>query len=140
MTRSEIEALLLRHEEAFARHDAEALAVQHAPLGTFRSPAAGTVQGRDAITHVYRYWFDAFPDMRFTWEPPVIDGDRAALFWSLRGRMHGTFFGVTASGTHVEMTGAARYTFADGQIAEAMHTFDFSALLMKLGVLKARPV
>lgn len=140
MQRSDIETLLVRHHDAFAAHDAAALAAQHVPDGVFESPAAGTVTGRAAIEQVYRYWFQAFPDMRFTWGPPLIDGDRAALFWTLTGTIDGPFFGVATTGTHVEAQGAALYTFAEGGIARASHIFDFSSILMKAGILKARPV
>jgi hypothetical protein len=37
------------------------------------------------------------------------------------------------------MNGAALYTFRDGQLAFVQHLFDFSALLMKAGVLKVKP-
>jgi predicted ester cyclase len=140
MTRTDIEALLERHAEAFARRDPAELAHQHTPGGIFRSPAAGTVQGRPAIEQVYRYWFDAFPDMRFSWPTPLVDDSRAALFWTLEGTMQGAFFGVSSSGTRVQVTGAGLYTFADDGIAEVSHIFDFSAVLMKVGVLKAKPV
>jgi steroid delta-isomerase-like uncharacterized protein len=140
MTRTDIEALLERHAEAFARRDPAELALQHTPDGIFRSPAAGTVRGRQAIEQVYRYWFDAFPDMRFSWPTPLVDDSRAALFWTLDGTMQGAFFGVSSSGTRVQVTGAGLYTFADDGIAEVSHIFDFSAVLMKVGVLKAKPV
>ena len=64
------------------------------PRVSSRVPAAGRVEGRASIEQVYRYWFDAFPDMKFTWARPVIEGDRAAFFWSLSGTIKGPFFGV----------------------------------------------
>jgi steroid delta-isomerase-like uncharacterized protein len=140
MNREAIEALLQRHHDAFTARDAAALAGQHTPDGLFESPAAGHIQGRQAIEQVYRYWFDAFPDMRFTWEPPIIDDSQAALFWTFAGTIRGPFFGVAVPGARVEMNGAAHYRFRDGGIAEARHIFDFSAVLMKAGILKARPV
>jgi steroid delta-isomerase-like uncharacterized protein len=139
MLPSDIATLLERHHEAFARHDADALALQHVSDGTFESPAVGFVRGREAIAQVYRYWFRAFPDMRFTWTPPLIDGDRAALFWTLEGTIDGPFFGVPNPGTQVKASGAALYTFRDDGIVSAAHIFDFSAVLMKAGILKAKP-
>jgi steroid delta-isomerase-like uncharacterized protein len=139
MLQSEIVRLLEQHHAAFARHDAAALAAQHLEDGTFESPAVGIVHGRKAIEQVYTYWFNAFPDMRFTWGPPIVEGDRAALFWILEGTVEGPFFGVPNPGTHVKVTGAAQYVFRDGGIASAAHIFDFSAVLMKAGILKARP-
>jgi len=139
MRQSEIVTLLEHHHAAFARHDAATLAAQHVADGTFESPAVGVVRGRQAIEQVYRYWFTAFPDMLFTWGPPIVQDDRAALFWTLEGTVEGPFFGVPNPGTHVKVNGAALYTFRDGGILSAGHIFDFSALLMKAGILKARP-
>jgi predicted ester cyclase len=139
MSRTDIETLLARHHEAFASLDAAALAAQHLPDGIFESPAAGRVQGRAPIERVYKYWFNAFPDMRFTWDPAIVDGDRAALFWDMAGTLKGQFFGVGIAGARIEFNGAALYVFRDGGIAVASHVFDFSAVLMKAGVLKARP-
>lgn len=139
MTRQDIEALLERHKASFARRDAAALADQHAEDGTFESPAYGVVRGRPAIEGVYRYWFEAFPDLLLTWDSVLIDGERAAFFWTLTGTAQGVFFGVAGTGAKVSMPGAADYRFADGRITSARHIFDFSGMLMKTGALKARP-
>jgi predicted ester cyclase len=139
MQRSEIADVLARHKAAFDRHDAGALAADHLPDGSFTSPAHGTVHGRPAIEHVYRFWFDAFPDLRLDWESPLIDGDEAALFWRFSGTVQGPFFGITIPGAKVEMPGAAHYTFRDGGIVRVSHVFDFSSVLLKAGVLKAKP-
>jgi hypothetical protein len=139
MTRQEIESLLERHKDAFARRDAAALACQHAAEGTFESPAHGIVRGRAAIEGVYNYWFTAFPDLLLTWERPAVDGDRAAVFWDFDGTTEGAFFGAVKPGAHVKMRGAADYRFADGLIMSVRHVFDFTGALVKAGVLKARP-
>jgi predicted ester cyclase len=139
MTRSEIEALLARHRASFHRLDAAALAADHLADGTFESPAHGLVRGRQAIEEVYRYWFTAYPDMRFDWTDAIIDGSRAAFFWTFEGTLRGPFFGVLNPGAHIAMEGAAEYGFARGGIESARHIFDFSGVLMKAGILKARP-
>ncbi len=139
MERRDIQDLLDRHQEAFARRDAAALAAQHDPDGVFESPAHGVVRGRSAIEGVYRYWFNAFPDLRLTWEDAVIDGARAAVFWRFEGTTDGAFFGVEKPGIRVVMGGAADYRFAGGTIASVRHVFDFTGALIKAGVLKTRP-
>jgi len=140
MTRDEIGALLDRHQEAFARRDADALAAQHAEQGTFESPAHGVVHGRATIADIYRYWFTAFPDLQLHLGTPIVGDDRAAVFWAFSGTAHGPFFGIAGAGTRVEMSGAAEYVLADGAIQSVRHIFDFSGVLMKTGVLKVRPV
>ena len=139
MTREDILSLLSSHQEAFLARDATRLALQHAPAGTFQSPAHGSVEGREAIGEVYRYWFSAFPDLRLTWGRPVVDGDRAGVFWNFSGTAHGPFFGAVGAGTLIEMPGAAEYVFADGLITSVRHVFDFSGVLMRAGVLKVKP-
>jgi predicted ester cyclase len=139
MQRTEIQDLLERHKAAFAVRDAAALASQHAEDGTFESPAHGVVSGRGAIEGVYRYWFTAFPDLVLAWPDAVIDGNRAAVFWSFEGKTDGAFFGVEKPGIRVVMGGAADYRFADGYITSVRHVFDFTGALIKAGVLKTRP-
>jgi predicted ester cyclase len=139
MTRSEIDALLERHRESFASRNADTIAADHAEQGTFDSPAVGTVTGRARIADVYKYWLKAFPDMEFTWGPPIVDGERAAIFWLFRGTLAGPFFGDVKTGTRIEFPGAAEYLLSPGGIVKAHHVFDFSGALVKAGVLKVKP-
>lgn len=139
MTRSDIEAKLERHRASFAQRDVEALANDHAPDGTFDSPAQRRAKGRAAIADVYRYWLNAFPDMAFDWGPPLIDGDRVALFWHFEGTVSGPFYGEVKMGTRIEMDGAAAYVFSEQGILSARHVFDFSGALVKAGALKVKP-
>lgn len=138
MTRADIEKLLAEHAAGFAARDAERLADTHAADGTFESPAAGLVRGREAIREVYRYWYSAFPDFTLTWGPPVIEPPRAAVFWRFEGTVQGPFFGDVRPGTHVTMVGAAEYAFSAEGIVSVRHIFDFSAVLVATGVLKIR--
>jgi predicted ester cyclase len=139
MTRDAIEQILSRHQEAFVRRDAHALAATHLPDGTFESPAYGVIRGRQAIEEMYRYWYKAFPDFMLTWESAVIDPPHAAFFWHFKGTSAGPFFGEVRPGTPIEMTGAALYAFDGDAIHAARHVFDFSGILVRTGVLKIKP-
>jgi predicted ester cyclase len=139
MSRDEIATLLSRHKEAFLRRDAAALAADHAVEGTLEGPAHGLVKGRAAIADVYRFWFNAFPDLQIELGPPIIDGDRAATFWTFAGTAQGPFFGVVVAGARVDMKGAAEYEFDEAGIRSVRHVFDFSGVLVKTGVLKVKP-
>jgi predicted ester cyclase len=139
MTRDEIDGRLLHHHHCFLRRDPAALAANHSADGTFESPAAGLVRGRAAIEVLYASWFRGFPDLLLTWEDAVIEGDRALFFWTLTGTASGPFYGIVGSGTQVKATGAADYRFAADGILTARHVFDWTAVLLATGVLKARP-
>lgn len=139
MTRSEIDALLARHRAAFDSRDPSRIAETHAPGASFTSPAAGTVTGRDRIEEVYVYWLAAFPDMTFTWDTPVVEGRRVALFWHFRGTLAGKFFGEARPGTRIEFPGAAVYEVGPDGIESATHVFDFTGALVNAGALKVKP-
>jgi predicted ester cyclase len=140
MTRADIEQRLTEHQAGFLSRDADALALTHAPEGTFESPAHGLVRGRDGIRNIYRYWYNAFPDFMLRWDVPVIDPPKAAIFWKFEGTTTGPFFGEVRPGTPIKMLGAAEYTFGDGGILAVRHIFDFSAVLVSAGILKIKPV
>jgi hypothetical protein len=139
MTRPEIDALLSRHRAAFEQRDAAALAATHTEDGTFESPAAGLVRGRKAIADVYAYWIASFPDMEFTWDDPIVEGDRFALFWQFRGTAAGKYFGEVTPGARVQFPGAGDYRVSPDGIVGVRHVFDFTGSLVNAGVLKVKP-
>jgi hypothetical protein len=139
MTRAVIEQWLADHQAGFLARSPDALAATHAPAGTFESPAHGLVHGRDAIRAIYRYWYDAFPDLMLVWDTPVIEPPRAALFWKIDGTTTGPFFGDVRPGTAIKMNGAAEYVFGDDGIVSVRHIFDFSQALVAAGVMKIKP-
>jgi predicted ester cyclase len=140
MTRAAIEQWLTDHQAGFLARSPDALAMTHAPEGTFESPAHGLVSGRDAIREVYAYWYTAFPDFTLTWGAPVIDPPRAAVFWKFGGTTTGPFFGDVKPGTAVKVLGAAEYAFGEQGIVAVRHIFDFSQMLVAAGVLKIKPI
>ena len=139
MTRATIQQRLAEHQAGYLARSPDALALTHAPDGTFESPAHGLVRGRAAILEVYRYWYAAFPDFMLAWGAPVIEPPRAAVFWTFEGTATGPVFGEVRPGTPIKMLGAAEYTFGDEGIVAVRHIFDFSAVLVTAGVLKIKP-
>jgi len=139
MTREEIVAFFARRQAAVERRDANALAAFHAEDGVVESLMAGTVTGREAIAEVYQVWFKAFPDVAMTGNDLVIDGDRAVLINNVVGSDTGGFMGLPATGRSFRVSMIFIYTLKDGLIQHARHVYDFTGLLVQIGVLKARP-
>jgi len=139
MTREEITALFTRREETWARHDAVALAADHSPDCVVASPTGGVLEGREEIERIYNIWFKAFPDLVLSPAEMVIDGERAALFFSISGTHAGDFFGLPASGRHLEATCAFLYTVSNGLIVHERRVLDFTGVLIQVGVLRAKP-
>lgn len=139
MTRSEIVTLIERHNTAFNRRDVATLTALHADDGVVESQMAGTVEGRGAIGDVYRAWFTAFPDAALEPGDLVIDGERAVQFAVVGGTDMGGFMGVPATRKSFRMPVVFSYTLHDGEIAYERRIYDFTGLLVQIGVLKARP-
>ena len=139
MTREEIASLFERRAEHWRHHDAAALAADHAPTCVVISPTGGVLEGRDEVERIYRIWFTAFPDLKLTPSDILIDGDRAVLVFSMSGTHAGDFFGLHASGRHVDATCAFIYTLSGGFIVHERRVLDFTGVLIQVGVLRAKP-
>ena len=139
MTGDEIHVFVRQHVERFGRHDAAALAADHAPDGVIESPRAGVHKGRPAIEAVYRSWFTAFPDLAMTLEDLLVEDDRAAVFCRVAATHRGEFLGVSGSGKQVEFPLVYLHTLGEHQITHERRLYDFSGVLIRLGVLKVKP-
>jgi predicted ester cyclase len=78
-----------------------------------------------------------FPDIRFTIEQVVAEGDRVAVRWTWTGTHTGTFRGFAASGRSVHDTGLVLYTFAGGKVVGAIIETDRLGVLQQIGVVPA---
>jgi steroid delta-isomerase-like uncharacterized protein len=140
MTHDEIVAMFDRHRASLEEHDIDALARDYAEDCVLESPmAGGSVQGRDAIARVSRAWIAAFPDVTHRREALLIDGDQVVELERLSGTDKGGFMGLTPSNKSFESCLVRMYTLRDGQIAHERRIYDFTGLLVQIGVLKAKP-
>ena len=139
MTREEIAALYAIREQAWQRRDAAALAADYAEDAVVTSPTSGLVKSREAIEEVFHTWFAAFPDLEFKNTTLLVDGNRAALFATVTGTHVGEFFGMSASGRRFELKSVWLTTLVDGKISAEERIYDFTGMLVQIGILKAKP-
>jgi len=139
MTYDETVTFLQQREAKFNRHDVDALAADHTDTGVVHSLIFPHVQGVVSIQRSYQALFVMFPDWHITFEAPIVDGDRAAHPFTARATHTGEFLGVAGTGRKFQITGALLYQFDDGLIAEERRIYDFTGLLMQVGVLKGKP-
>jgi steroid delta-isomerase-like uncharacterized protein len=139
MTRDALLSLVHRRHAAWNAHDLNAFGALYAENCVVISPTGGVLEGRAEIARISRLWFSAFPDVKMRSDDVLIDGDRVVDVAQLSGTHSGDFFGVTASGRHVEVQIAMILTLADGLIVEERRIYDFTGFLVQVGVLKAKP-
>lgn len=138
-TRAEIESLFERRQRAWEARDANALGATHAADGVVNSPMFGSLSGREQITASYAKLFRTFPDWTFGDRPLVIDGDRVVQLFSATATHAADFMGVPATGRHFSITGARYYTITNGLVRTEERLYDFTGLLIQVGVLKGKP-
>jgi steroid delta-isomerase-like uncharacterized protein len=140
MTRQDIEELFARREQAQRRHDVNGVAAFFAVDAVVESPTAGgTVQGRSAIAEVTRAWVVGFPDVVFATNTLLIDGEQAVWVAETHGTDTGGFLGLPPTGKPFSLTIVHLCKLKDGLIAHERRIYDFTGLLMQIGVLKAKP-
>jgi steroid delta-isomerase-like uncharacterized protein len=140
MTREEIAMLFARRRDARARGDAAALAADYAEDCVVESPWAGTVKGRAAIEQVSRQWYTAFPDVAYRDEELLIDGNRVAQIETVAGTDIGGFMGLPPTGKPFRLPLVYLCTLNEQQIVHERRIYDFTGMLVQIGVLKAKPV
>ena len=88
-------------------------------------------EGTKAIVATYR---GAFPDVQFTIEDQVAEGDKVVTRWTGRGTHTGPLMGMPPTGKSMTVTGISIERIADGKIAETWVNFDALGMLQQLGV------
>jgi predicted ester cyclase len=129
-------ALQQRHWDA---RDPEALANGHTEDGQVISPIFRTIEGRPAILSSYRTLFQIFPDWRYTGERVLVDGEQAAQSFTVTASHVGEFMGFAGTGRRTEFSGVRLLEMRDGLIAREQRYYDFTGLLMQLGILHGKP-
>jgi len=139
MTREQMVAFFKRRQEAYEDLDAVALAADYTEHAVIESPSAGVHTGREAAERAFRVVFGAFLDMTMTEDDLIIDGDRAASVLSIEGTHIGEFLGLEPTGKRFTMSAVFFYEIKDGRIVRERRVYDFTGLLVQIGVLKAKP-
>lgn len=139
MTHEEIDRSFAGQQQDWDRRDSEALTRRHAEDGTIVSPIFGTVEGREEILESYVSLFETFPDWRYVGQRLLIDGARVAQEFTVDATHSGTFMGLPPSGRRFEIRGVILFEMADGLIAHERRYYDFTGLLIQLGVLRSKP-
>lgn len=140
MTHDEIRAFFAAQQRHWQARDAAALAAGHAPDGTILSPIFRTVRGADQIAASYRAVYEIFPDWDYRGEQLLIDGTSVAEAFTVTATHKGEFLGLPGSGKRFTIEGVRLFEMRAGKIVHERRYYDFTGLLIQLGVLKGKPV
>src|SRR5215207_1819599 len=77
----------------------------------------------------------AFPDLAYTIEDLLAEGDRVALRWTLTGTHLGPYGTLEPTGKRVEVAGVFICRCANGKIVQSWGVWDTASVMRELGVL-----
>ncbi len=96
---------------------------------------AEEIHGLDAFRDEFTNFHESFPDLRYTVDDWIAEGDKVAYRWTARGTHQGEYMGIAPTGKTVTATGITIDRIADGKIAEHISSWDALGMLQQLGVL-----
>jgi steroid delta-isomerase-like uncharacterized protein len=139
MTREHIVDLFDRRMSAFNDHDVETFADTYAEDAVVESPLGGTHQGRAAIAAVVGAFLSALSDATYSQDALIIDGDHVVQVVTMSGTDNGGFMGMAPSGRPAQLPMVLVCQVADGLVTHERRIYDFTGMLVQIGVLKAKP-
>lgn len=98
------------------------------------SPVPGQGQGLLAFQQTMRDVRIAFPDIFFSVEEQMTDGDRVLSRFMWTGTHDGPFLGIAPTGRQVTVWGVAIDRIVEGRIKETRLLMDMFGLMTQLGV------
>jgi predicted ester cyclase len=100
-----------------------------------RGPEASRVVGPTGIKQAVTLFRTAFPDLRYTVEAQIAEGELVLSRFSASGTQTGPFMGAPPSGKSVTYTGMDLNRIVRGKIVESWVNYDALALLQQLGLV-----
>ena len=103
--------------------------IDHNPIGL------GGKSGIEGFKQTVRALRFAFPDLRFTVDQMIVNGDQVVTRTTMRGTHKNSFMGVDPTGKQVTVSGFDIFRIADGVVAERWGTLDGLTLMQQMEVL-----
>ena len=90
------------------------------------------LNGPEAFKQFVKEYRTVFPDIHFTIEDLVAEGDKVVGRWTCRGTHKGELQGIPATGVQVTSTGIHVSRIAGGKIVEAWSNWDAMGVMQQL--------
>jgi steroid delta-isomerase-like uncharacterized protein len=97
----------------------------------------GRNRGPESMRQLTNWLRSAFPDLQFSIEEMVAEGDTVVGRVIMRGTHQGTFQGIPPTGRPIQQAHAHFVRFRDGKAIEHRAVRDDLALMQQLGVIPA---
>jgi len=123
-------------EEVYNRGDL-GVVDEVAASGLVIHAASQDIRGTEGAKQYVAAMRAGFPDLHFTIEDQIAEGDMVVTRWTARGTHAGEFQGVPATGRDVRIAGTDIDRIVGGKVAECWAHVDELGLMRQLGVVEA---
>ena len=142
-TQKEVTSMSAEDNKAVIRHlidrlnqkDVDILDEVCTPDFVSHDPANPQVRSREEFKQWFAAMTRAFPDLHFTLEDIVAEGDRVAYRYTLHATHTGSWRGAPPTGKPITTTAMALTRFRDGKSAELWQNTDALGLVQQLGLI-----
>jgi steroid delta-isomerase-like uncharacterized protein len=141
MTSEEIRAFCEAFARTWERADIPALLACYTEDCEVVSPIFNVLSGRSQLEAAFRELFRGFSDYIIEVDDVIVDrerDERAVLVFTAFATHRGEIFGVAGTGRRFEIRGAFIFTFDKGRISRDVRLYDFTGMLMQLGILRTK--
>jgi steroid delta-isomerase-like uncharacterized protein len=92
-------------------------------------------RGPEGLAASVATYLAAFPDLHFTVEDSVIEGERVVQVWRAHATHRGPLMNIPGTGRRLAVRGASLLTFREGKLYRAAYIWDVAGLLRAIGLL-----
>ena len=97
---------------------------------------SGEVRGAETIKQEIEWFRNAVPDLTYTVEDQVAEGDKVVSRYTATGTHQGEFFGVAPTGKRIEMSGIQIDRFDEnGKMVEEWPEYDLLGAMKQMGAI-----
>ena len=103
------------------------------------SGLATPIAGKRGVRRFVAYTFLGMPDLHFTLEQTIEEGNTIVLLWHARGTHKGKFLNIPATDRAVSYHGTSIFTISDGKVTHSKRIWDMATVLRQIGLLPELP-
>lgn len=122
-------------EQAFNQGDLAVVDEVVAADGITHALSWGLPTSRMGLKQLVISFRSAFPDLSWTMQDEIIQGDKTAAHWTIRGTHKGVFIGNSPTGRQIRVQGFIFARTANGRIVENWFLVDQIGILQQLGII-----
>ena len=126
-------------EETINKKNLDALDILVAEDFVEHIPFPGQGPGREGLRGAINTLLSGFPDMRWTVEEQIAEGEKVVTRFTMSATHQGEFLGIASTGKSVLVWGIVIDVVREGKFAESRIIMDMIGLMQQLGVLPPPP-